>query len=86
VEWQWLYSPTHCAVIFDPLVDQIGVGVHPKCSKSYYWTVDVADTLLGPQAITKNPIYEGAHLFRLNAEGDGVINFYVSEENCCLSR
>jgi len=60
-----MQSPTHCEVLFNPLVDQVGVGVWPKYPTSYYHTVDVADTILGPDvAISSSPIYEGAHYYR----------------------
>jgi len=75
---QWLYSRSHCVVIFDPLVDQMGVGVWHQCEKSYYWAVNVADTLMGPQAITTNPIYEGVHQFLLLANAEISIQFIVS--------
>ena len=73
-----MYSKSHCEVIYNILVDQLGVGVWPKCANSYYYTVDVAGTLQGPQAITTNPIYEGAHQFYVTVQGNMAIKFFVS--------
>ena len=59
-------------------MDQIGVGVWPKCSNSYYWAVDVGDTIWGPQAITQNPIYDGAHMMNVTPGQDAILTFIVS--------
>jgi len=69
-------------------MDQVGVGVWPACTNSYFWTVDVGYTLRGPQAITTNPIYEGAHMFNATSDGQIYINFIVSGQKpyCGLHR
>ena len=74
--WQWMQSSKHCDVVFSPIVDQIGVGVWPKYSNSYYWTIDVGTTWKGPDAITSSPIYEGVHYHRLHPLTGEVYQIY----------
>jgi len=57
----------------------MGVGVWPRCNGSYYWTVDFGDTIMGPQAITTNPIYDGAHMFNGTSQGAPVFTFMVGD-------
>jgi len=43
---------------------------------SYYWTIDVADTLAGPDVSTSSPIYEGAHYYRTDRLTGVVLQMY----------
>jgi len=59
----------------------------PKCQNSYYWTVDVADTI---QSLTgqlpTNPIYDGAHRWLFDRPGNLVIEFLVGIETVLRTR
>jgi len=59
----------------------------PRFVNSYYWTIDVADTLAGPDAVSSSPIYEGAHYFRKHTS-TGVVHqiyYFVSGSHCTFN-
>jgi len=56
----------------------------PRYVNSYYWTIDLADTALGPDIITSSPIYEGAHYYNTDRLTGVVLQiyFFVSDLFC----